>query len=78
MPGYGWVHVDPQGGDRELPGQVAGSIGVLSNRFLITTEGGGNSEYLAWSYNHNETWQSRGPVKVHSECVGEWSPVAEE
>ena len=78
LPGYGWVHVDPQGGDRELPGQVAESVGRLSNRFLITTEGGGNSEYLGWNYNHNERWQSRGPVKVHVEAVGEWSPVAEE
>lgn len=75
LPGYGWVHVDPQGGDRELPGEVARSIGTLSNRFLITTEGGGNSEYLGWSYNHDERWQSRGPVKVHVEAVGEWSPV---
>jgi len=78
LPGYGWVHVDPQGGDREFPGQVAESIGVLSNRFLITTEGGGNSDLLAWNYNHNETWQSRGPLKVHVEAVGEWSPVASE
>jgi transglutaminase-like putative cysteine protease len=75
LPGYGWVHVDPQGGDKELPGQVAESIGVLSNRFLITTEGGGNSEYLGWNYNHDERWRSRGPVKVHVEAVGEWSPV---
>jgi hypothetical protein len=78
LPGCGWVHVDPQGGDREFPGEVANSIGSLSNRFLITTESGGNSEYLAWNYNYNQTWQSRGPVKVHTECVGEWSPVPEE
>jgi hypothetical protein len=78
LPGYGWVNIDPQGGDRKFPGQVAESIGVLSNRFLITTEGGGNSELLSWSYNHNERWKSQGPVKVHVEAVGEWSPVPRE
>jgi transglutaminase-like putative cysteine protease len=75
LPGYCWVHVDPQGGDRERPGEVAESIGVLSNRFLITTEGGGASEYLGWNYNYEQTWTSRGPVKVHAEAVGEWSPL---
>jgi hypothetical protein len=78
LPGYGWVHVDPQGGDRERPGEVAESIGVLSNRFLITTEGGGASEYLGWNYNYEQTWTSRGPVKVHAEAAGEWSPLSEE
>ncbi len=78
LPGYGWVHVDPQGGDRERPGEVADSIGVLSNRVLITTEGGGASEYLGWNYNYEQTWTSRGPVKVHAEAVGEWSPLPAE
>ncbi|MFH1842909.1 MAG: transglutaminase domain-containing protein [bacterium] len=77
LPSYGWVHVDPQGGDRETPAEVAESIGNLSNRFLITTEGGGASEYLGWGYNHGESWIARGPVKVHMEAVGEWSPLAE-
>ncbi len=77
LPSYGWIHVDPQGGDRELPGQVAGSIGSLSNRFLITTEGGGASEYLGWNYNYDQAWTARGPVKVHAEAFGEWSPADE-
>ncbi|MBU0507794.1 transglutaminase [bacterium] len=78
LPGYGWVHVDPQGGDRDVPAEVAESIGVVENKFLITTEGGGASEYLGWSYNHNEKWTSRGPVKVHVEATGEWSPAPQE
>jgi hypothetical protein len=57
---------------------VAESIGVLSNRFLITTEGGGASEYLGWGYNYDQKWSGRGPVKVHAEAVGEWSPRPEE
>jgi len=75
LQGYGWVHVDPQGGDRERPSEIAESIGVVDNRFLITTEGGGASEYLGWSYNHYEMWTSRGPVKIHVEATAEWSPA---
>jgi len=78
LPGYGWVHVDPQGGDKDKPGQVAESIGQLSNRFLLTTFGGGASEYLGWGYNYDQAWQAKGPVKVHAEAVGEWSPVPDE
>jgi transglutaminase-like putative cysteine protease len=76
LPNYGWVHVDPQGGDREKPAEVAGSIGTISNRFLITTFGGGASEYLGWNYNYDQSWTSRGPVKVMTTAFGEWSPVA--
>ena len=75
LPNYGWVHVDPQGGDREKPCDVAASIGAVGNQFLITTAGGGASEYLDWNYNYQEKWTGRGPVKIHSEAVGEWSPA---
>jgi hypothetical protein len=78
LPSYGWVHVDPQGGDRDRPSEVAESIGFVSNRFLITTQGGGASEYLKWNYNYDDHWTARGPVKVYSECMGEWSPALEQ
>jgi len=74
LPNYGWIHVDPQGGDREKPAEIAASIGQVDNRFLITTEGGGGSEYLGWGYNYDFKWTGRGPVKVYSTAVGEWSP----
>lgn len=75
LPGYGWVNVDPQGGDKPEPWKVGDSIGCLSNRFLITTTSGGASEYLGWGYNYNEHWTGHGPVKIHTEAVAEWSPV---
>ena len=75
LPGYGWVPIDPSGGDRENPADVAEYFGHVANRYLITTEGGGASEYLGWGYNSNEFWTARGPVKIHVESVGEWSPV---
>lgn len=75
IPGYGWIHVDAQGGDKERPADIAASIGTLSNRFLITTVGGGNSDILGWQYNYVEHHTAKGPVKIHVESVGEWSPV---
>jgi transglutaminase-like putative cysteine protease/glutamine cyclotransferase len=78
LPNYGWIPIDPSGGDYDYPAQQASAIGHLSNRFLITTIGGGGSEYLEWTYNSNEIWQSAGPCKVYSEHIGEWSPIVEE
>jgi transglutaminase-like putative cysteine protease len=75
LPGYGWVPVDPSGGDRDIPADVADYFGHVQNRFLITTEGGGASRYIGWNYNADQTWTSKGPVKVHVEKLGEWSPL---
>ncbi|MBN2172426.1 MAG: transglutaminase [Candidatus Krumholzibacteriota bacterium] len=77
LPGYGWLPVDPSGGDQARPADVAEYFGHLAPRFLITTQGGGASEYLGWQYNADERWRSRGPVKVHVETIGEWSPLPE-
>ncbi len=75
LPNYGWIPVDPSGGDYPAPAQQAKAIGNLRNRFLITTTGGGGSEYLEWGYNSNEKWTSLGKCKVYAEHIGEWSPL---
>ena len=75
LPKIGWIAVDPSGGDQEWPENQASYIGHVSNRFLVTTFGGGGSEYLGWEYNSYETYQSAGICKVYSEKIGEWSPV---
>lgn len=75
LPGYEWVPVDPSGGDSEWPSARADNFGYLANRFLITTSGGGGSEYLEWSYNANERWTSRGRCKIEAENFGEWTPL---
>jgi len=77
LPNYGWIPMDPQGGDKPLPRDRAMNIGNLSNRFLITTQGGGDSEYLGWYYNHNEEYRTDPQVQVNVEVFGEWEPVIE-
>ena len=75
LPGYGWLPVDPSGGDSKWPSDQANNFSFLDNRFLVTTVGGGGSEYLEWSYNANERWTSRGKCRVEVENFGEWSPM---
>jgi hypothetical protein len=77
LPNYGWVPMDPSsgGGIFEHPARKLAAIGYRDSRFLITTIGGGGSEYLAWDYNSNATWKSKGPCKVETERFGEWSPL---
>jgi len=75
LPGYGWVPVDPSGGDQESPRDQAMSFGRLDNRFLITTEGGGGSEYLKWDYNTSESWQADGRVQLRLEMIADWEPA---
>jgi hypothetical protein len=75
LPNYGWIPLDPSWGDYPSPSDAANAIGTLRNRYLITTTGGGGSEYLEWGYNSNEKWTSVGKCKVYSEHIGEWSPL---
>ncbi|MFC1619854.1 transglutaminase domain-containing protein [Candidatus Neomarinimicrobiota bacterium] len=78
LPNYGWVTMDPQGGDKELPRDRAMGIGHLSNRFLITTQGGGDSEYLGWYYNYFATYNTDPQVQINIEEFAEWEPLLSE
>ncbi len=75
LPNYGWVPIDPQGGDKTSARDQAMNIGNLPNRFLITTQSGGDSEYLGWYYNHNERYETEPQVEVNIEMFGEWEPL---
>ncbi len=77
IPNFGWIPVDPSGGDNEYPADQAKYFGFLDNRFLITTMGGGESEYLEWGYNTNSRWTGEGKCKVEIEYFGEWTPIEE-
>ncbi len=75
LPNYGWVPVDPSGGDSPLVEDQAKYFGGLDNRFLITTQGGGDSKYIGWDYNSSASWTAEGRVKLMQRKAGEWFPV---
>jgi outer membrane protein assembly factor BamB len=77
LPNYGWVPIDPSGGDQDWPSDQANYIGHLSHRYLITTETGGGSETMGWTYNSNEFWSSDPKTYVVSDHFAEWEPVKE-
>lgn len=76
LPGYGWVPVDVSGGDSPSPVNQARGIGELANRFLITTQGGGDSEYLGWNYNGLARYKTNGYCKIEEDVFGFWEPLA--
>lgn len=75
LPNYGWVPVDANRGDAKLPADQARGFGELSNRFLITTQSGGGSECLAWSYNAFAQYQATGYCRVDEVSFGFWEPL---
>lgn len=75
LPNYGWIPVDPSGGDNEQPRDQANYFGHLANRFLITTESGGGSATMGWTYNANEFWTTDPQTKVEIETIAEWEPL---
>lgn len=75
LPNFGWLPVDLDVGDAQLPRDKARGFGLIQNRFLITTEGGGGSEYLEWGYNGNTRMTTIGRAKVEIEYFGEWTPL---
>jgi hypothetical protein len=75
LPGYGWVPVDANAGDRELPADQAAAFGGIANRFLVTTAGGGASEYLGWNYNAESSYVTSGKCRVKIESIAEWEPL---
>jgi len=77
LPNYGWIPVDPSGGDRSSPRDQAQYFGFVSNRFLITTQSGGGSETLHWTYNSDESWSSEPKAFIVSDHFAEWEPVEE-
>ncbi len=75
LPTYGWIPIDPSAGDTDKARDRAMSIGHLSNRYLVTTRSGGDSEYLGWYYNSNETYAADPQLQVNVEAFGEWEPL---
>jgi len=74
LPPYGWIPVDPSGGDTDSPEGQANRFGYVGKGYLVTTTGAG-SEYIGWRYNSGEQWESIGKCKVFAENIGEWTPA---
>ena len=72
LPNYGWVPVDPSGGDQNTPRGQASRIGFVSNRFVITTQSGGGSKTMNWNYNSNDYYISDPKTNVAVDYFGEW------
>jgi hypothetical protein len=78
LPGYGWVPIDPSGGDQKTPGGQVDAIGRLQNRYFVTTHSGGGSEALGWDYNYHATHSTRGRCAVTEDEWGLWRRAKEE
>jgi hypothetical protein len=76
LPNYGWVPVDPSRGDQPTPAGRAASFGMLSNSLFITTHGGGDSEYLGWSYNSNSKSTCKGKCEIVEDTYAIWEPIS--
>ncbi len=78
LPNYGWVPIDPSGGDGGTPGGQVDAIGRLQNRYFVTTRSGGGSEALGWDYNYHATHSKRGRCAVTQDEWGLWRRAKEE
>lgn len=75
LPGYEWIPVDPSGGDKTSPRDQANYIGHISNRYLITTQSGGGSKTMGWTYNSNESWTTEPKTNIVIDHFADWEPV---
>jgi transglutaminase-like putative cysteine protease/sugar lactone lactonase YvrE len=75
LPNYGWVPVDANRGDAKSPADQGRGFGGLSNRFLITTQSGGDSDYLNWSYNSFAAYKTTGYCKIEQDNFGFFEPL---
>ena len=77
LPGYGWVPTDPTHGDRKSPRDQAYPIGLCRNAALVTTQSGGGSTSMGWTYNFNETYVTDPKTNLNIENFADWEPVNE-
>jgi transglutaminase-like putative cysteine protease len=75
LPNYGWIPVDPSGGDSDSPRHQARYFGHIANRYLITTQSGGGSETLDWTYNSHQYWSTLPKTYVVFEHYADWEAI---
>ncbi|MDA3780753.1 MAG: hypothetical protein PF487_11125 [Bacteroidales bacterium] len=77
IPNYGWIPTDPTHSDRESPRDQAFPIGYVSNAALITTQSGGGSETLEWTYNSNENYTTEPKTNLDITHYADWDKADE-
>ncbi len=75
LPGLGWVPVDANAGAHKSPAEQGRYFGGRSNRHVVTTIGGGASDYLDWTYNHNERYQSENGASLEIRPIARYRPL---
>jgi transglutaminase-like putative cysteine protease len=75
LPGYGWVPIDPSRGDQDWPRSQAAAFGYVAGNLLITTQSGGGSETMGWTYNSNQFWTTDPKTYVNWNNFGDWEPA---
>ena len=75
LPNYGWIPTDPTHGDRELPRDQAFPIGLVRNSALITTQSGGGSSTMEWTYNSNENYTTEPKTNLNITHYADWDRV---
>jgi hypothetical protein len=74
LPNYGWIPMDADAHDKEWQADCARAIGSRSNRILITTIGGGASEYVGWGYNYGYSYTYSGRTSIDVSAYADWDP----
>jgi len=77
LPNYGWIPTDPTHGDRDNPRDQAFPIGYVKNSALITTQSGGGSSTMEWTYNSNENYITEPKTNLNITHYADWNKVDE-
>lgn len=75
LPNYGWIPTDPTHGDRVSPRDQAFPIGLVRSEALITTQSGGGSSTLEWTYNSNESYTTEPKTNIDITHYADWDKV---
>lgn len=75
LPNYGWVPIDASAGDKKLPRDQAHFFGWLSRNYYITTQSGGGSETMEWTYNSNQFFTTDPKTFIVTEHFADWEPA---
>jgi len=75
LPNYGWIPADPTRGDRTTRRDQAYPIGLVLNTALITTQSGGGSSTMGWTYNSNENYTTEPKTNINITHYADWDKV---